>query len=175
MSGRAAVQLGASASTPSARRRKVAPTTRTSPAASGGTSASNGSIRRSGGATRSRRTRLREHEPRRARAHARLAELAGELAERGALRFAGAGVGQEPQRLAREALAGCRPPIELWNDGASEREVGEADPWDAQHQPSKQLAHERETIADDHRRAEERRLERDGPRGDEPHVGRPDD
>src|SRR5258705_7799285 len=129
MSGRAAVQLGASASTPSARRRKVAPTTRTSPAASGGPSASSGSIRRrSGGATPSRRTRLREHEPRRARSHARLAELAGELAERGALRVAGAGVGQEPQRLAREALAGCRPPIELWNDGASEREVGETDP-----------------------------------------------
>src|SRR6266566_916621 len=126
MSGRAAVQLGASISTPSARSRSVAPRSRTSAAAIGGASASSGFIGRSGDTTRSRGPRLSEDESRRARPDTRLAELAGELAERRALRLAGADIGQEAESLAGQSRARRRPSIELGHDGAPECEVGEA-------------------------------------------------
>src|SRR5437870_12086603 len=109
MSGRAVVQFVVSILRPSARSRSVAPRSRTSAAAIGGASASSGFIGRSSDRARSRGPRLSEDESRRARSDTRLAELAGELIERRALRLAGAGIGQEAESLAGQSRA-RRPP-----------------------------------------------------------------
>ncbi len=107
--------------------------------------------------------------------HAGLTELPGELAERRALDLAGAGIGQQAQCFAGEARARRRPTVQLRHDGAPEREVREAHPRDADQQAREQLAHERQAVADDHRRAEQRGLQRHGAGGDEQQIGRADD
>ena len=76
------------------------------------------------------------------------------------------------KRRATESFARERALVELGHHRAAERDVGEADPRHAHERLEEQLAQPREPIADDHRGAEQRGLERRGAGGHEQQVGR---